>query len=369
MPNVSTANTVAVRTGTNWTINVTATNLDTDLSVKDFIVLHNNALVDNVNYTKTSATILTYTGAALPTDTQVEIRRKTPVEPVQEITFATRFSSALWNKELERTSRWKAETEVNGSGLSGIGIPTPSNEAYGINWAADSFLPPTRQAVYDKIQTMPTLASAPFAANPTVPDIVSRESTTKVPNTKYVDGFYASKDSPILTGNPSVPTRTQGDNTTGIASTAFVMGERCLYFTSIGNSTATVARGLANKAVLHTLPTVTIPAGYSIMFIAMGAATYPTANDTLQTSLYYGVDVSVNGGGYAGVASQGNVLVANYGDNYFPVNINAMLSVVPGSTYILRYYVSYLGGAASKTFANDASRFNLTLFRTGSNFS
>jgi hypothetical protein len=365
MVDVSTANTVGLRTGTNWTINVTATNLDSDLSVKDFIVLHNNILVDNTSYVKTSRTVLTYNGAALPTNTSVEIRRKTPVNPVQEITYGARFSSALWNAELERTSRWKAETEVNGSGLSGLGVPIPKDDAFGALWASDIVFPPTRKSVYDKIITMPTLASAPFSDNPTVPDIAVRESSLRVANTKYIDTFYAAKDSPILTGSPSAPTRTQGDSSTGIATTAFVAGERVLWGRHIASGSVSVARGLTNKAVVHTLPTFTCPAGYTGGLITFSGAVFITANDTLLTSLFYGIDASVNGAAFVGVRSMGTALFANYADNYIPCSFTSGITLVPGSTYTLRFYFSYGGGAnATKTFQNDGSDFTIFLLRS-----
>lgn len=221
MPDVSTINVLVTRSGTGFTIDVTPCNLDPDLTVKDFIVIQAGVLQSGANYQKTSRTIITYTGSSLGS-TNIEVRRRTPVNVIQTVTYASRFNSALWNSELERNARWKAETELNGSGVSGVGIPIPNNGVYDSSWGSDIVYPPTRQAVYNKIQTLAPLSGAAFTTTPTVPNIAAVESTGNVPNTKYVSDNYAPLASPNLTGSPTAPTRAFGDSSVGLATTAYV---------------------------------------------------------------------------------------------------------------------------------------------------
>lgn len=112
---MSTANVVAVKSGSGFTVDVTACDLLDDLLVKDFLVFHDQSLVSNALYDKTSPTLLTYNGASLPSTT-VEVRRKTPNNVIQPVTFGDRFSSSLWNNELDRNIRWREEADLNGVG-------------------------------------------------------------------------------------------------------------------------------------------------------------------------------------------------------------------------------------------------------------
>jgi enhancing lycopene biosynthesis protein 2 len=104
------------KSGTGFTVDVTAANLLEDLSVRDFEVFHDGALTSKADYAKTSRTLLTYSGASLPANTPVLVRRKTPNVVVQNITYADRFSSSLWNDELDRIIRWREEIDNTASG-------------------------------------------------------------------------------------------------------------------------------------------------------------------------------------------------------------------------------------------------------------
>lgn len=101
----TTATVVSLETGTGWSVDVTALNLDSDLTVKDFRVVIDNVVEDLSNYTKTTATIITYSGAALPTDTRVTFFRFTEVERVYCPDYGDRFQSAVYNEEFDRVHK------------------------------------------------------------------------------------------------------------------------------------------------------------------------------------------------------------------------------------------------------------------------
>ncbi|AGR48551.1 tail fiber protein [Anabaena phage A-4L] len=221
---MATSNVVVSRTGTGWTVDVTACNLLSDTGIKDFIVLHNAIVVSNVTYAKTTATTLTYTGAALPSNTPVEIRRKTPNSIIQLVTYGQKLSSNLWNSEIDRNIRWREEVDLNGAGLV-ASTPTPQNDAYGLVWAGDTFYPPTRKSVYDKIETLATKSGAVLTGATANVSPSTADNTLALATTAYVKANladYATLVSPILTGDPRAVTTSVTDNDTSIATTAHV---------------------------------------------------------------------------------------------------------------------------------------------------
>jgi hypothetical protein len=227
---MSTSNVSVVRSGTGFTIDVTLCNLDPDLTIKDFFILHNGSPYSPylVDYTKTTATVLTYTGASLPSTT-VEVRRKTSTSVVQTVNFASRVSSSLWNSEFDRVQRRAEEYELNGVGaaFSGV-IPTPKDDVFPSGWDGDITYPPTRNAVYDKFVLMAPLASPSLTGVPLAPTAAKTDSSTQIATTahvKLVAADYAPLASPTFTGNPSAPTASANDNDTQLATTAFVQQE------------------------------------------------------------------------------------------------------------------------------------------------
>ncbi|MBD2200144.1 MULTISPECIES: hypothetical protein [Calothrix] len=109
---MSTAFVTVTRSGTNFVIDVTAANLLTDLSIKDFVVFHDGVSVSNSSYTKTTPTTLTYTGTSIPS-TVIQVRRKTPNSVVQTVSYGSKFSSSLWNSEMDRSIRRFEEYDLN----------------------------------------------------------------------------------------------------------------------------------------------------------------------------------------------------------------------------------------------------------------
>lgn len=259
---MSTANVIGTRSGTNWTIDVSDANLDTTAGIKDFIVLHNGVVVPNTDYTKTTSSVLTYTGTALAAGTTVEVRRKTPTDIIQPVSYQSRLSSDLWNKEFERKTRWQEEADLNGTGPTAGGVvPAPRDTPYDSDWNGDTVYPPSRNSVYDKLQTMAPLVSPAFTGVPSTPDTAVGTNTSQVVNTRSLQNELALKanvSSPSFTGTPTAPTADVSASNTTLANTAFVKnvlanGPSIVAPTLSGNSTA-VTRALdTNTTQLATM--------------------------------------------------------------------------------------------------------------------
>lgn len=115
----------ATRSGTGWTIDVTNANLSTDLTVKDFIIEFDSTVQPNSNFTKSSSTLITYNGSAIGS-TLVAVYRDTPVQRIQEVTYADRITSTLWENEFNRMHRILSEL---GKTIRLDSSPIPSDDS------------------------------------------------------------------------------------------------------------------------------------------------------------------------------------------------------------------------------------------------
>ena len=220
--------------GTGFTVSVTVCNLDTDLTIVDYLPFFNGVPGNPNLFTKTSPTVLTYIGASLGAVTTIIIQRRTPnITRTGLVTFASRFSSDAWNKEVDRTVRHSEEYALNGIGPGSVVIaPIPQDTAYPTGWFGDTTYSATRNALYNILSTLSPLASPTFTGNPVVPTQALNDNTTKIANTGFVINQlagYATLGSPSFTGNPTVLTQALNDNTTKIANTAFVTNQLALY--------------------------------------------------------------------------------------------------------------------------------------------
>jgi hypothetical protein len=217
---MATQNVTVTRTGTGWTADVTACNLDPELTLKDINILINGELQPQSSYTKTTQTVLTWTGPALAADTTVDIRRSTPVDVYSPIEYTTRFSSGLWNKELDRIARRAEEYALNGVGpASTVTDRLPRDDAFGPVWDGDTIYPATRNALYDKIVSM----SLAEAFGPTWATDDAAAPTRKAVYDRMVQ--LAPLNNANLTGSPTATTPATSDNSTRIATTAYVSGK------------------------------------------------------------------------------------------------------------------------------------------------
>ncbi len=220
---VSTANVVTVRSGSGWNVDVTACNLLDDLGVKDFVVLENGTLANTNDYDKTSATLLTYVGAGVGTNTSIEVRRKTPVDLFDIVSFGDIFSSDTFNKNIALGARHDAENDLNPAGTVSLAIPV--DDPFDSSWDNDTVRPPTRNVVYDWGITLAPLASPAFTGNPTAPTPSTADNDTSVATTAFVQNNladYATIASPNLSGTPTAPNPTDLSDSTQIATTAWV---------------------------------------------------------------------------------------------------------------------------------------------------
>ena len=220
--------------GTGFTIPVTVCNLDSDITIIDFLPFVGGTPVSTTLFTKTSPTVLTYTGTSLSVSTAIIIQRRTPnTTRTGLVTFASRFSSDAWNKEVDRTVRHSEEYALNGIGPGSVVIaPTPQDTAYPTGWFGDTTYSATRNALFNILTTLAPITSPSFFGNPTVINQILGDSTTKIANTAFVQSAlagYATLGSPSFTGNPTVLTQALSDNSTKIANTAFVQNNLALY--------------------------------------------------------------------------------------------------------------------------------------------
>lgn len=159
------AETTVVRTntvsGTTFTIDVSGLALDADLGVKDFIVTH-NSVDTTLAYTKTSTTLVTYSGTAVVLGTIVEVFRSTSLTFGETSYLSTTTAFELTNAmsklkrrvdELEARNVWQTALIQQG-GLSLGTIPILNNAYDATAWDGDTLNAPSRNAVRDKLVTI-----------------------------------------------------------------------------------------------------------------------------------------------------------------------------------------------------------------------
>lgn len=210
--------------GTNWTVNVTDCNLSNDVTVKDFLVLFNGVVNPNSNFTKNSATLITYTGVALAGATTVVVQRNTPISRVAELQYRTVVTVRNWEDEFNRVHRVLNEYELNGVGATSIpSFGSPSDGVFSAAWDGDTVQTATRNALYDILATLAPIASPTFTGDPKVPTAADAENDTTAASTQWVRTRVANTlaSSPALAGSPTATTPAVGSNDTSVATTAF----------------------------------------------------------------------------------------------------------------------------------------------------
>jgi hypothetical protein len=144
-------------TTNNWTgtLDVTDCNLLSDTTVKDFSVFYGGVMqgdVEKALWAKTSQTVLTYSGTNVDNGTIVRIQRKTPTDMVHTVSNGEIIRATDWNSEHDRHIRWKEEVDAFGADVTLTGAV--SDEAYGTGWNGVTSVAPSKNAVYDKIETV-----------------------------------------------------------------------------------------------------------------------------------------------------------------------------------------------------------------------
>lgn len=228
---ITTAAVEVTRSGTSFTIDVTAANLSEDLNQKDFTVLDltNGIVLSNTGFTKTSQTILSYSGSDIGTNIILEVRRTTPISRFQTQQFGNKFDSVSYNEETDRILGKIFEMVLFGTGDNQFFIPSPKNEAYAASWAADTIHGRTANVIYDELELCPRLAD-----NETITGTRIFQGAMTVDNTTLTidtDGSLVVNGSLDVNGttadftgatNVTRTTPATATNNTEIATTAFV---------------------------------------------------------------------------------------------------------------------------------------------------
>jgi len=129
---------------TNFAVDVTVTNLDPDLTVKDFVVVSNfnSTIIPLQHWVKTSRTVVTYTGPALLAGFTLTVSRSTNLDRVQHsLQLGSTISSSILDAEILRIYKLIAEklntilvsSQVNNVTRS-TGTPSTPPAALGDEW-------------------------------------------------------------------------------------------------------------------------------------------------------------------------------------------------------------------------------------------
>jgi len=152
--------------GTDFNIDVTACNLLQDTTIQDFVGFVDGNQQSDSNFEKLDQTTVKYVGPSL-TDASISIRRVTPPDRVQEISFGSRFSSALWEAELNRSSRRAYEYELNGApGGASFSAPSIQDDAFSSSWDGNTSDGASKNALYDIITTKADIKDETFKGKP-----------------------------------------------------------------------------------------------------------------------------------------------------------------------------------------------------------
>lgn len=288
---VTTAAIIQSRAGTNWTLDTTLANLDPDTFLKDFVVLFGSVVQSNTLFTKVSPVAVLYIGAPITTTT-VQLRRRTPIDPIKEVLYGERFSSADWNREINRTSRRAAEYEVFGIGSIGDVTGTPNNAAYSSAWGTDTIFAPTRSALFTKIENVISnyqaadtaiaamitggapLNSPAFTGVPTAPSPAPSTNSTQIQTAAGVRALLTSVADLKALQNATYPTAAKTTNTTELASTAFAHlanGFKKLH-TSNGGATSTASATWISVGTITLTPRSTA-SQFLVLFMPLVVAT------------------------------------------------------------------------------------------------
>lgn len=214
---VVTAPVVVTVSGTAFTIDVTAANLLEDRTVKDFTVINTatDEVLPLINFTKDSQTQLSYSGPDVGTNTNLEVRRSTPVLRFQELRFQSKLSSLVLNEEYDRILRRQAEYTTYGVGPAASGLTLePVNQAYSALWQDDTVRSRTANVLYNQFETL--------IAKDTSQDTNIANNVTNI-------NLKANIASPSLTGSPQTTLPPLSSNDTRIANTQWVNDQRSFY--------------------------------------------------------------------------------------------------------------------------------------------
>lgn len=285
--------------GTSFSIDVTGLALSSNLSEVDFVVTHNGVVV-TASYTKTSATLLSYSGANVTLGTMIDVRRSTPLTETDLIYLTTTTASNLTN-DLQRLYRKLEEndaavnlilSQLAAGGIS-LGTVNISDVAYNeTTWNGIANVAPSQNAVRDVIETKANIASPTFTGTPTAPTAAANTNTTQLATTAYVKSQGAGR-CVLLVEGVTAQSLSTGDNVMSLVSTPSTINNNYVSYSPGFFSVTTSGYYGINwqvnvNAVGGTPPTIiaytpnlqatdlstTVPIGYSRQDTTIGVNSY-----------------------------------------------------------------------------------------------
>lgn len=208
----STATVLVSRSGAGWAVDVSACNLSLDTTVKDFRVTIDGVIVPNSSFTKTSPTVITYTGASIGVDLlPVSVVRATPIERVAPlIGYGSRLSTVSYEGELNRLHRIAYEVEERllnveaGGGLGGS--PIVNESILSGNWVGDTVQGATRANIAEAL-TLRLLVSNGIANNLSISSVYpDTEDTDKAVYASWVRTRINNAINSYVAGTPVAST-------------------------------------------------------------------------------------------------------------------------------------------------------------------
>ena len=337
--------------GTDFNIDVTACNLLQDTTIQDFVGFVDGNQQSDSNFEKLDQTTIKYVGPSL-SNASVSIRRVTPPDRVQEISFGSRFSSALWEAELNRASRRAYEYELNGApGGASFSAPSISNEPYSDSWNGNTSDGASKNAIHDIITTKANIKDETFKGKPKL----NSQPAAGISNNRLItagwcqdeflnknegDDYYLNEVNNLADINSPA----YGVNHLGMftqISSVVKENTQSLSFGSSGTYTGVVAYGATDELNLadgYNNNTVT-STGYGIYFLnAFQAFNFNGSNsDGRLTRINAHQD---DGSGFYLVAS-GSTYISegNYTDIIFS-NLQKMLILNSSSRVQIHYYIA-----------------------------
>lgn len=190
----------STETGTGWSIDVTACNLDPDLTLKDFTVKFDGVVTSNTDFTKTSVTLLTYSGVAIPS-TSVSVIRDTPNDRVYCVQFGDRLQSSTYEAEFNRVHKLINEGDIEGDINVAV---TPADT-----------VPST---LFNKVAQGSNIQVS--VLNPGADERLQISASSTITSEPYVD-INSVAAVPVSTGTDAIAL---GDNTQATASKSIALG-------------------------------------------------------------------------------------------------------------------------------------------------
>ena len=249
-----------------WTgsIDVTDCDLSTDIAVEDYRIFYDGVeqgAVELANWSKVSVTSLSYSGSSLDMGDVVRIERQTPKTQIVTVLPFQTISSGAWNAEFTRLYNIMEE-------IITFGIPTStasiSDEAYSSGWNGITSQAPSKNSIYDKINTLET-TTIPGYIEDAAYGVGWDGDTTHAPSQNAVYDVMSATITQVSTNITNISDNRQLNSmqarltvTTGTPYVTSYTGSGTIYYTPIGTGTIYLYNG--SSWVKYTLTEISVSA-------------------------------------------------------------------------------------------------------------